>query len=163
MNTRIQNALICAVVVAALLATWAVAASGSDTAASAAASTRNLTATKPEVKQLDNRPKGISVGDEFLISATLTEGSATVGRLEFVQHVIDKKYQGIEEVVTLVLPDGTIDAIGAGFNKTPAGLTAAQNPTALGIVGGPGAYVGAKGELTIGGGEKSLPITLALH
>jgi hypothetical protein len=163
MNSRIQNTILCVVVAAALLATWAVTANGEDSAKTAAAGARSFTATKAAVTYIDNRPKGHSVGDSFLISANLSEGSATVGRIEFVQSVIDKKYEGIQEVVTLVLADGTINAIGAGFNKTPAGLTKAQLPDSLGVAGGTGAYAGAKGELKIGDGDKSLPITLTLQ
>lgn len=115
-------------------------------------------------KQIDVKPRGISVGDRSLGAQTLRDGKRPVGRLvgECVQ--LDARYAGQQCVLTLILRDGLITTQEAGLNRK---LPGASLPTDEGgdrsaITGGTGAYAGASGTLTIKPRRKGDTLTIAL-
>lgn len=91
------------------------------------------------------RPKGTSAGDTVDFSVTLIRAGKADGRGEFAQTVVDNRYQGINMQADLLLRDGTIELQGGGVNKRPPGGAAPTRDTELAIVGGTGAYAGARG------------------
>lgn len=136
-RTLILVAAVTAVAVAVPLAAAPAAPSGGLT----------LTATVDthSTARVDARPKGESPGDLSIFSATLRRDGHPDGRAEFVQTLIDPRYQGLSIRATLLLGDGTIDLQGAGLNRQPPGGAKPSPQTDLAIVGGTGAYAGAAG------------------
>jgi hypothetical protein len=97
---------------------------------------------------LDVGPKGPSVGDIHVYSATLRRAGRTVGRLEGEGIDADPKYDGVLETQYLVLDDGTIAIVGGGQSGAP-GVGRPDNKIFDSIVGGSGRYAGAGGWVSV--------------
>jgi hypothetical protein len=108
-------------------------------------------AKKRDQKIVDVRPKGISLGDRFLLSETLKQGGATGGRIEVDCVVLDRSYEGQACQITLLLKDGQVTAQGAGLDKHLAGVapTSTKAGDESAITGGTHAYRGASGTVTV--------------
>jgi hypothetical protein len=91
------------------------------------------------------RPKGTSAGDTVDFSVALVRDGKAAGRGEFAQTVVDNRYQGISMQAELLLPDGTLELQGGGVNKRPPGGAEPTRDSELAVVGGTGAYAGARG------------------
>ena len=110
----------------------------------------------------DVAPKGTSAGDQTFFTGTLTRNGKSAGRLEDMDIAIDRQIQGFARWATLLLPEGTIVAAGAGGNKSATGWHPSATDT-LAVLGGTKAYNGATGEITIrdrADGTQRLTITL---
>jgi len=117
-------------------------------------------------KEIDVKPRGISIGDRFLGAQTLRDGDRAVGRLETDCVVLDASYQGQQCVITLLLRDGQITAQGAGVNRRLPGASGAPDDSRgddSAITGGTGAYASASGTLNVRSSRKGDTLTLALE
>ena len=97
--------------------------------------------------RVDARPKGTSPGDTFVFSTSLQRDGRPDGRAEFVQTVVDPRYRGISMRADLLLSDGTLELQGAGLSRRAAGGAKPSSQTDMAIVGGTGAYAGARGSV----------------
>jgi|1186.fasta_scaffold298415_1 hypothetical protein len=92
----------------------------------------------------DYPPKGPSVGDVFVYSATLREDGRVVGRLEGSSTAADPKYRGNISTQYYVLHDGTIAVQGGGQSGAP-GVGRPDSRIFDAIVGGTGKFTGVGG------------------
>lgn len=99
--------------------------------------------------RVDTLPKGISPGDVIVFSTRLRRAGKPDGRAEFVQTVVDGRFQGISMRADLLLADGTIELQGAGLNRRAPGGAKPSAQTEMAIVGGTGAYAGASGTVRL--------------
>lgn len=131
---------------ASALAFAALPASGQDTQP-----TRTLKLTgKPrpaDLKMIDVRPHGESVGDRMVQSETLRQGKAPAARVESDCLLVDRTYEGAQCNFTLIFDDGTIIAEGASVSKRIPGIGGTDEDFA--ILGGTGAYDGASGSVAL--------------
>jgi hypothetical protein len=113
-------------------------------------------------KMVDVRPKGISLGDQFLGAETLRQAGAPAGRMEVDCVVIDRTYAGQACSLTLILKDGQVTAQGAGVDKRIPGIGGTTPPTGdeFALTGGTGVYQGAAGTLRLKSGRTSDAVTL---
>jgi len=113
-------------------------------------------------KMVDVRPKGISLGDQFLGAETLRQAGTPAGRMEVDCVVIDQTYAGQARSLTLILKDGQVTAQGAGVDKRIPGIGGTTPPTGdeFAIMGGTGAYQGAAGTLRLKSGRTTDTVTL---
>jgi hypothetical protein len=111
--------------------------------------------------RIDVGRHGNSAGDEFVFSTNLRRDGKAAGRGEYVQTAVDDRYQGISMVISLLLPDGTLELRGSGVNKRPPGLASLPSDD-LTIAGGTGAYAGARGVVHVtDGAHKTQTLTVA--
>jgi hypothetical protein len=103
-----------------------------------------LTEDRSESYVIDNPPKGASGGDLFTYSLTARRHGRVVGRMEGMGTANDVKYRGNVKVQYLVLRDGTIAIVGGGQDGAP-GVGRPDSRIWDAIVGGSGAYAGARG------------------
>ena len=141
------------IAIPAVVAVLAALAAGAAVVKADAGNARHfvLTATyvKASFKTDDVKPVGqSSLGDQISFSAALKRGAESYGRLEDVDVIVDAAIQGVTRTVTLLLPNGTIVAMGAAYNKATTGLPKPTDDTVLAVVGGTGAYSSARGEVT---------------
>lgn len=99
--------------------------------------------------RVDARPKGTSPGDVFVFSTSLRRDGKPDGRGEFVQTVVDPRFRGISMRADLLLSDGTLQLQGAGLSRRAPGGTKPSAETDMAIVGGTGAYAGARGSVKL--------------
>jgi len=92
----------------------------------------------------DIAPKGHSAGDTFTFSGSVTRAGKAFGRYEDVDVAVDEKIQGVVRNAALLLPDGTLVIQGAGGNVAASGWKPSVGD-AFAVVGGTGAYAGARG------------------
>lgn len=110
----------------------------------------------------DVLPKGSSAGDQTFFTGTLTRKGKPSGRLEDMDIAIDRQIQGFARWATLLLPEGTIVAAGAGGNTSATGWHHSATDK-LAVLGGTNAYSGATGEIAVRdlpNGQQRLTITL---
>jgi hypothetical protein len=91
------------------------------------------------------RPKGRSAGDIAAFSTSLVRDGKAAGRGEFAQTLVDNRYQGVVTQADLLLADGTVALQGAGVNGRPPGGADPRAQNDMAVVGGTGAYAGARG------------------
>jgi hypothetical protein len=95
---------------------------------------------------VDNAPRGESAGDTVSFSENLYVGNTRAGFSEVTGTLVDSKRHDANNLTgTLVLRDGTIALQGTALGQAPTQHVA--------IVGGTGAYAGARGEATITAGR----------
>jgi hypothetical protein len=92
----------------------------------------------------DYAPKGPSVGDVFVYSATLRDAGHVVGRLEGSSTAADPRYQGDISTQYFVLHDGTVAVQGGGQSGAP-GVGRPDSRIFDAIVGGTGEFTGVGG------------------
>jgi hypothetical protein len=110
------------------------------------------------------RPQGHSAGDTITFSTTLIRNGKPAGRGEYAQTVADARYEGVVMQGQLLLPDGTIALEGGGLNKRPPGGADPKSERDMAVVGGTGAYAGARGTVRmtdVGRTSQKLDITFA--
>lgn len=161
-TSRTKIAVACAVAVTASAAIAALSAHGQ--------ATRTLTFTSPEppardLKEIDVKPRGTSIGDQSVAGQDLRSGGRLVGRMMGVCTAADRSFQGRQCVITLVLRDGQLTAHGGGLNRRLPGAPATPHGggDAFAVTGGTDAYEGASGTLTIRetrGGRATVTLTL---
>jgi hypothetical protein len=98
--------------------------------------------------QVDTGAKGESLGDYMVGAADLTRGGRPYGRVELVDYVLDKRYEGAMKLGSMFLPRGTLSLQGGGVN-VPIPGAAGNRDEVLAVVGGTGAYGGAGGTVTV--------------
>jgi hypothetical protein len=113
-------------------------------------------------QMVDVRPKGLSLGDEFLGAETLRQAGAPAGRMEADCMVIDRTYAGQACSLTLILKAGQVIAQGGGVDKPIPGVGGTTPATGdeFAITGGTGAYRGAAGTLLLKSGRARDAVTL---
>jgi hypothetical protein len=111
---------------------------------------------------VDVRPKGLSLGDEFLGAETLRQAGAPAGHMEADCMVIDRTYAGQACSLTLILKAGQVIAQGGGVDKPIPGVGGTTPATGdeFAITGGTGAYRGAAGTLRLKSGRARDAVTL---
>jgi hypothetical protein len=120
------------------------------------------TARAREVRQLDedDKPKGDSVADSFLLSSLLHDGSRIAGRVDGQCVELEATYHAQMCTITAILADGRISLQGAGLDKKLPGIGGTDEVFA--VTGGTGAYVGASGSMTIKGNGQRDTLTFTL-
>jgi hypothetical protein len=148
MTSRRTLAAAAALALAALVAGVSMLAANTGSAHASSARTITLVThyEQASLRTDDVAPKGQSVGDQIFFSGSLVRGGKPAGRLEDVDVTIDARIEGVMRSVTLLLPDGTIVAAGAGGNKGATGWHPSASD-AIAVIGGTGAYRGASGEI----------------
>jgi hypothetical protein len=133
----------------AMLAAFAITATGSDTARIALADRTVIVAMeKSSDGEVDNKPKGASVGDTWQAAGNITENGARVGRFELTTTLVDAKYYSGFQTGVLIFADGTITYQGSGIGKKIPGIPVDPDANIYAITGGTGTYLGAGGSLT---------------
>jgi hypothetical protein len=143
-------------------ATLAVTAQGQDQSAQTIM-LRGGPAAKRDMKQIDVKPRGTSVGDRFLVAETLRRDRKPIGRLLLDCTAVDASYQGQNCVITLLTRDGQITAQGGGEDRPLPG--SGGNPATgdlFAITGGTGTYAGATGTLRVRSTRKGDTLTITL-
>jgi len=118
-----------------------------------------------EFKQVDARPRGLSIGDHFVGAVSLREDDRIAGRMHVACTSIDRRYKGQDCDLVLVLRDGTVTASGGGLDRPLPGRrpSSPRDSDELAITGGTGAYRGASGVLSWQAhADDSSTITLSL-
>jgi hypothetical protein len=118
------------------------------------------TQKRSDLKAIDVKPKGDSVGDSFLLSSLLHDGSRIAGRVEGQCVELDATYHPQMCTITAILADGRISLQGAGLDKKLPGIGGTDEVFA--VTGGTGAYVGASGSMTIKGNGQRDTLTFTL-
>jgi hypothetical protein len=99
-----------------------------------------------------------------VFSASLRRDGRADGRAEFVQTLVDPRYQGLSIRASLLLGDGTLELQGADLDRKAPGGGSPSEETELAVVGGTGSYAGAGGTVRlvpVGHTTQRLEITLA--
>jgi hypothetical protein len=130
----------------AALAAGAIAVPLASAPAAAPASFKLVSRFDPRTMvNVDAHPKGRSAGDVYAFSASLSRDGKPDGRAEFVQTLVDDRYQGISIQGHLLLGDGALELQSAGLNRRPPGGAKPSGDADFAVVGGTGAYAGAHG------------------
>jgi hypothetical protein len=125
-------------------------------------------AAKRDMKQIDVKPRGTSVGDRFLVAETLRRDAKPIGRLLLDCTAVDASYKGQNCVITLLTRDGQITAQGGGEDRPLPGSGGdpgsgdPQTGDVFAITGGTGAYAGATGTLRVRSTSKGDTLTITL-
>jgi allene oxide cyclase-like protein len=116
---------------------------------------------KGDEVSIDERPRGESVGDRFLVSSTLRRAGELAGRLEGDCVGLDARYEALDCSLTIILRDGLLTAKGAATSKPVPGVGRTTEQYA--ITGGTGAYAGAAGAIrrTGEGDRDTLTVTFS--
>jgi hypothetical protein len=154
---------------AAVAAATILAGSGLVATASGQSAGRTLEFTakppaKKDVAQVDLKPRGMSVGDEFVVAETLRANGSTAGRVHAICTIVDVSYEGQECRISLILRDGQLIARGAGLDRNLPGVGDGSpgKGDQFAILGGTGAYAGAGGTLTVSSGKGGDRVEAAL-
>lgn len=142
-----KHALLIGTLALVAAAAIAVAAQGKS------ASTLSYVTKQHSFAQVDTGKKGFSVGDSFIFSEQLTQNGKKTGYDHIVcTHAADWPSSAESCTGTVALANGTLQL--AGLSK--------QGPFSVAVVGGTGAYAGARGtaRITSQGEKGSLTITL---
>lgn len=104
-------------------------------------------------RQVDLGKHGMSVGDEVFEHGTLRRSGAAAGRYLMSATLISGplSHPSEAQTLTLVLPDGRIEA---------QGQHRATDRYVLAVVGGTGAYAGASGTMHMTGGRRGSRIVV---
>ncbi len=102
-----------------------------------------------DVRELDLRPHGSSLGDELIAAQSLRAQGRLAGRVEVVCTITDLRFEGRQCLVTLVLRDGVVAAQNAGLDRNLPGTSPTRTADVFAVTGGTGAYNGASGTITI--------------
>jgi hypothetical protein len=113
-----------------------------------------------EEHMVDARPKGMSVGDRWLLASTLRQAGKDAGRLEGDCVGVDKRFGVLQCSLVVILPDGRLTLQGASVDKRIPGVDGRGEEYA--ITGGTGAYVGAVGTMRRDGDGDSDTLTFTL-
>lgn len=73
---------------------------------------------------------------------------------------VDGRYRGVSFHYTLLLADGTVEILGAGVDKQVPGAPKPSDSQAAAIVGGTGAYEGARGTFVLREAPEGDTVTL---
>lgn len=94
-------------------------------------------ANQRDIKQIDVKPRGASVGDRFLVAETLRRDGKPIGRMLTDCSAVDASYEGRMCSIALVTRDGQITAHGGGVDRrrpaaaaTPKPQTSSPSPAA---------------------------------
>jgi len=104
---------------------------------------------KRDIKQIDVKPRGESLGDQVIGAITIRQAGKPIGRLINECSAADATYEGQMCEITLLTRAGQIIAQGAGEHRPLPG-TGGDPGTGdvFAITGGTGAYAGASGTVT---------------
>ncbi|MEY2516404.1 MAG: hypothetical protein QOJ89_3762 [bacterium] len=129
-----------------LSAGGAVAAQGQQPGAAASRTiTLDVAFERSSIHTTDLGRRGPSIGDMTSLSGKLFSNGAAAGREELVTNHLDPRYGAVIMHAGLLLADGTLQMQTVGTDKRAPGAAAPVADTALAIVGGTGAYAGARG------------------
>jgi hypothetical protein len=143
---RLTPIITALITVAAIGAATAIAAT--DTSTQTTTMTLRAQQVAKSLRFVDNAPRGESAGDTVSFSEDLYAGNARVGFSEVTGTLVDSKRHDANNLSgTLIFRDGTIVLQGTGLGQAPTQRVA--------IVGGTGAYAGARGQATITAGRAS--------
>ena len=98
--------------------------------------------------EVDNKPKGPSVGDTWQGAGNIAESGSVIGRLQVTTTLVDSKYHSGFHIGVMILPDGTITYQGSGIGKKIPGIPATVDTNVYAITGGTAVYAGAGGSIT---------------
>jgi hypothetical protein len=120
-------------------------------------------AAKRDVKQIDVKPRGTSIGDQTLAAETLRREGTPIGRALVDCTALDASYGGPVCVVTLLTREGQITAQGASEHRALPGSGGDPGTAEVfAITGGTGTYAGATGNLRLRSTSKGDTFTLTL-
>lgn len=160
-STLIRRAILLSVVP---VAAGAIAVSGADGQTGRTITLAADAPTRSNSRQIDERPRELSLGDRSIVALTLRADKRVAGRAHVVCSVADLAYEGQDCDWILVLPDGTITASGGGLDKDLPGQQQSPPRTDYyAVTGGTGTYAGASGVLKMRSRkDDSSTITLSL-
>ncbi len=114
-----------------------------------------LVSSKPDMTYVDVGPKGSSIGDYQIFSAGVRKNDEPFGmiyglKLELTRPGAPSEPEGMslfQNQITFMLPDGTISITGVQHYATDGSIPgkSLEEGETRSIVGGTGAYVGARG------------------
>ena len=117
-----------------------------------------------EAKQIDVRPRGLSIGDHYVVAGSLRAHGRVVARAHANCTIIDRSYEGQDCDFVIVFADGTLTASGGGLHRRLPGQPPSppHAPDEYAITGGTGAYRSASGTLSLQthGNQQTLTLTL---
>ncbi|MGH2967681.1 MAG: hypothetical protein ACRDK0_01255 [Solirubrobacteraceae bacterium] len=120
-------------------------------------------AKQRDIKQIDVKPRGTSVGDRFLVAETLRRDRKPIGRMLTDCIAVDASYEGRICSITLVTRDGQITAQGGGVDRPlPGRGSDPETADVFAITGGTGTYAGATGTLRVRSTRKGDTLTITL-
>jgi hypothetical protein len=128
--------------------------------------TITFTAGQParrDIKQIDIKPHGESLGDQNIVAATVRRDGKPIGRVLSQCTAVDASYGGQTCTITLLTRDGQIIAQGAGEDRALPGH--GGNPgtaDVFAITSGTGTYAGTTGTLRPRSTSKGAKITVTL-
>jgi hypothetical protein len=135
-----------------VIATAAALLGGAGLAVSAHGQTaRTLTFTAPlpgkhDARQVDVKPRGMSLGDSMVAAQTIHLDGKPVGRVLTDCVALDYRYQGRSCTLTLLTREGQIIALGGGEERPlPGHGPVAGTEDTFAVTGGTGTYAGATG------------------
>jgi hypothetical protein len=143
-------------------AALAVTAQGQDQAPK----TITFTAGQParrDIKQIDIKPRGESLGDQNIGAVTVRRDGKPIGRLLSQCTAVDASYEGQMCTITLLTRDGQIIAQGAGEDRALPGH--GGNPASgdvFAITGGTGTYAATTGTVRPRSTSRGEEITVTL-
>ena len=70
-----------------------------------------------EAKQIDVRPRGLSIGDHYVVAGSLRADGRVVARAHANCTIIDRSYEGQDCDFVIVFADGTVTASGGGLHR----------------------------------------------
>jgi hypothetical protein len=130
--------------------------------------TITFTAGQParrDIKQIDIKPSGESLGDQNLGAVTVRRDGNPIGRLLSQCTAVDASYEGQTCTIILVTRDGQIIAQGAGEHRALPGQGGNPGNTddVFAITGGTGIYAATTGTLRPRATSNGAQITVTLH
>jgi uncharacterized iron-regulated membrane protein len=102
-----------------------------------------------DVREVDLRPHGTSLGDETVGAVSLRAQGRLAGRAELVCTVTDRRFEGRQCLLTVILRDGIVTAQDAGLDRNLPGAAPSGTSDVFAVTGGTGIYDGASGTATI--------------
>jgi hypothetical protein len=143
-RTKLASAVLATLALAAAGGT-AVTAQGQAPTGSGRTFTLDVVFERASVHTTDLGRKGPSIGDMAALSGKLLAGGKPAGREELTTVDLDPRYGGVVMHAGLLLGDGSLQLQTAGTDKRAPGAAAPTDDTLLAVVGGTGAYAGARG------------------
>jgi hypothetical protein len=118
---------------------------------------------KRDIKQIDVKPRGESLGDQTIGAVTVRLGGKPVGRLITACAAVDARYEGQMCTIIILTRDGEITAQGAGEHRALPGQGGDPGTSdVFAITGGTGAYQRATGTVRPRSTSRGATIIVAL-
>jgi hypothetical protein len=121
--------------------------------------------TARDIKQIDIKPRGESLGDQNIGAVTVRRDGKPTGRLLSQCTAVDASYEGQTCTITLLTRDGQIIAQGAGEDRALPGHGGNSGNTGdvFAIIAATGTYAGTTGTVRPRATRNGAKITVTLQ